>query len=588
LKGLRGWIGRSGLGQLTTASNRLVEQLGVQVMFCGYISDRQELLGQTACPLGGYPTDELVIAYAYRRWGRDLQAHVVGDFAAVVYEPATHEALLTHDALGLRPLFYRLKGDTIVFADEVLDLTEMDEEIDECYLADVLAIGFIASERTPYRGIQRLLPGHSLHWSRNRGLVRRVWNLASIQPMRYSSDEQYEEHFRSLLWDAVRSTLPSRGAVWVSLSGGLDSSTIAGVAADLKVPSLAAYSHICEEWPEADERRWMREVVTMHSLPWHQQDIAAVAPFAKLPTIPYGEPSAIAISERQLEVENELFAKHGVSVVLNGFGGDDILGRDSGRLPSHLADPLFDGQPLRALRELNEWRAGSMEQRSKTYWLVRGLLQPAADHLMGRRVRRRDQRFLYPPWIRPDYALRMKLTSRAERQVAPRCRYPGLQGVWTALWLQSIALATLPRSRMSYERRHPLAYRPLVEFMCAIPWEQKLRPRCDRYLQRRALKGVLPELVRRRATKGSGSPAMVEYLRRSPDWVDYLCESPALASHGVVEVEAWRNMVRNASVGQTIDDRFFMAGVMVEVWLKQFEQRRAALGADTTQRQVLQ
>ncbi|HWT07028.1 MAG TPA: asparagine synthase-related protein [Xanthomonadales bacterium] len=139
--------------------------------------------------------------------------------------------------------------------------------------------------------------------------------------------------------------------------------------------------------------------------------------------------------------------------------------------------------------------------------------------------------------------------------------------------MMSIATALIPRRRKVYEQRHPLLYRPLVEFMAGVPWEQKLRPRCDRYLQRRALEGVLPELIRRRATKGNGNPAIVEGLRRSRDWIAYLCDDPQLAQRGIVDRERWRTVVRQASVGQTHDDKNFLAAVAVEVWLKQLRER---------------
>jgi hypothetical protein len=92
-------------------------------------------------------------------------------------------------------------------------------------------------------------------------------------------------------------------------------------------------------------------------------------------------------------------------------------------------------------------------------------------------------------------------------------------------------------------------------------------------LQRRALKGILPESVRQRMCKGNGNPAIVEGLRRSRDWRDYLCDSPMLAEHGIVDAEEWRRAVRQASVGHTRDDKFFLAAIGVEAWLKQLAQQ---------------
>src|SRR6202011_2848592 len=167
------------------------------------------------------------------------------------------------------------------------------------------------------------------------------------------------------------------------------------------------------------------------------------------------------------------------------------------------------------------------ERRSLTYWFSRALARPAFAHLRGEQVQGADAARL-PPWFARDYAAAMQLERRARRRLATRCPQPGRQTTWDAVWASAFASLGVQQRRASFDFRYPLMYRPLVEFMYAVPWEQKLRPRCDRYLQRRALAGILPEVVRRRASKGSGNPSMVEGLRRSRDWFGYLCDTPLI------------------------------------------------------------
>lgn len=566
----------------------LEQHLSCRILMRGYIADRREL----GCHLGlDHPSlqtgDTELLAHAFRKWGRNLQTHVLGEYATVVFDERSKTGLLTHDALGFEPLFYTQKPTGLAFSTNILDVVDLKsaETPDEEYLADILSVGFITGKRTPYPGVYRLLPGQSLWWSDGQIQELETWNLAKAPAVRCVDDFEYEEQFRSLLEAGVQAALDPLGVTWVALSGGLDSSSIACVAARSGARGLGAYSMISPGWPDSDEQPWMKAVTALYDIPWYKVDIETILPFSRLPKNFMGEPAAAVISEQQLQFENELFAEHGVTVVLNGFGGDDILGRSPGRIPTHLADPLFDGHFIGAIRNVANWKAGSREKRSYSYWLLRALLEPAIDHVRGQ-ARRRHQRWTLPPWIKRDYVTRMRLNERAQKPAAPKCRHPSRQAVWSALWLQSFELANLPRHGVTYERRHPLAYRPLVEFMCGIPWEQKLRPRCDRYLQRRALKGILPELVRQRATKGTGNPALVEGLRRSNDWISYLCDRSMMAELGIVDLELWRRAVKQASVGQTYDDRFFLAGVTVEVWLKQLsewrEQKRS--GAITTTR----
>ena len=300
-------------------------------------------------------------------------------------------------------------------------------------------------------------------------------------------------------------------------------------------------------------------------------------PFSVLPSGLHGEPTQAVIEEARLQVQNELLRAHGANVMLTGHAGDAVLCASPGAIPHHLADPLFSGNPIGAVRSLLDWRRGTKTGRSHAFWMLRGLAEPAWRHLRGRRIRGIEPERPLPPWLHREYAREMNLPERVQRQVAPRCRQPGRQALWHDLWVLSMATATIPRRRMAFEVRSPILYLPLVEFMSAIPWEQKLRPECDRYLQRRALRGVLPEVVRGRLDKGNGNPAIVEGLRRSRDWPAYLCDDPAIAKQGIVDIGEWRHAVRQASVGHTRGDKFFLAAVAVEAWLQQLAAHRSGI-----------
>ena len=554
------------------------EHLGCRVLVHGYLADRTALARRFGLSRA---TDCELLAHAFRCWGRDLQAHVVGEYAAIVYDLQAKSALLTHDALGLAPLFYSRRSGSVAFATHIVDLLDAatSASVDDEYVADFLAYGFMSSERTPYTGVTRLMPGRSLWWSDGRVHELTTWNPADVPPVRCRDDGEYEERFRALLSAGVDGACDPAGPTWISLSGGLDSSSIACVAARDATRNLGAYSILCSAWPEADEREWMRAVVDRCGLPWHCLEVDAMMPFSRLPGGFHGEPTPAVIAEQQLQMENELLSSHGAGVMLTGHAGDAVLCASPGAFPSHLADPLFDGNPLAAFRAMTTWKNGSREGRSYSYWTMRTIVEPAVDHLRGKRFRSGD-RLPLPPWLERDYAATTDLEARARRPAAPRCRQPGRQAFWHDLWLLSLSTATTPQRRMTYEVRNPLLYRPLVEFMCGIPWEQKLRPRCDRYLQRRALKGVIPEIVRRRASKGNGNPSLIEGLRRSRDWPAYLCDTPLMAERGIVDAGRWRHAVQQAGVGQTYQDKFFIAAVAVETWLKQLAAHRARTAYD--------
>jgi asparagine synthase (glutamine-hydrolysing) len=558
---------------------RAVEQhLGCQVVVSGYLADRAALCRSLGLGPPQRPSDGEILAHAFRKWGHRLECHVLGEFAVVLCDTQTGTGLLTHDSFGLVPLFYACGPDGLAFSTTLVGLLDAARcaDLDDEYLADFLALGVATGERTPYRAIRRLLPGRAIWWSDGRLSERQGWNLADVPPSHCRDDGEYEERFRAELEAGVRSALDTAGPAWVFLSGGLDSSSIACVAARFGRADLAVYSTLYSSWPDVDEQPWMRAVVESCGLPWHKLDVETMLPFSQLPGAFLGEPTHAVVDAAEHGRQNELLAAHGVTTLLTGHGGDTTFFAMGSAVPVHLADPLFDLRPMAALRAMTQWRDEAHEQRSTSYWILRGLMEPAADHLRGRRIMGREPYGL-SSWIRQDYARKMRLDRRGSRRMAPSCRQPGRQAMWDSLWMCGLAMATVPQHHIGLQTRSPLMYRPLVEFMCSIPWEQKLRPRCDRYLQRRALKGVLPDLVRERAGKSGGTAVLAEGLRRSRDWRAYLCDTPLLAERGIVDADKWRQAVRQASVGHTHGDKSFLACVAIEAWLKQLEDHRVQL-----------
>lgn len=547
---------------------------GCEVLLRGHVSNRRELAGLLSPREGAEASDAELLALAYRRWGERLQTRVDGEFAAAIRDEATGDALLTHDRTGLLSLFHTESAGGVEFATHLADLVDgtRARALDEDYLADHMAIGMFATGRTPYAGVARLLPGHSVRVERGRARVVKTWDLAHVPAVRYPSQEEYESRLRELLVDAVGGAAARRGRVAADLSGGLDSSTVVSIAATAGI-DLETVSFVFPRMDGIDEQSWMRDVEEMHGVRRHVIDAGDVLPFAELPRAFFAEPSVALTDVARARRKDELLEDLGIDVLLTGAGGDAVF--RSLAHPRHLADPLYRLRLVSAARELAHWRKHTTPSRSWLYWVVRHVLQPSADHLRGRATRPLKVTGL-PSWIRPEYARATRLERRARRRLAPRCRTPGLQEMCDELWIMCVSASAGAQRPAPYEVRRPLLHAPLVEFMVGVPWDQKLRPHCDRYLQRRALRGILPESVRLRGDKGTYSQAVFEGLRRNRDWTDLLTDSPRLAERGIVDLERWREAVAQARFGRTHTDKHFLAAVSLEAWLQGLEGRSAA------------
>jgi len=547
--------------------------VGVSVLFRGYIANVATLAeesrrrGETLADA----TDGRLFAAAYRWWGEHLQAHVLGEYAIAVFDEPRSRLLLTHDALGILPLFYRHGFRDLTFSSHLDDLARLagTDELDEEYIADYLTTCSVMGPRTPYVGVRRLAPGQSLCWANHTISLRKTWDITRVEPVILDADEDYEERFRVLLREAIDGAVQPGEKVWSELSGGLDSSSLVSVAVHCGMRQLEAVSVIYTASTTADERPWMKSVLRQYRLPWHTLDADASRPFSELPPGFCAEPLNALPNAALLRRYNALAKSHGVDVILSGHGGDQVCCGGAPK-PYYLADllPFHMGQILRAL---HDWQLSDLERRSIVFHLLRFVIKPFIRYWTQRSFFAEQAR-LTPPWIHPRYLRRQGLNKRARFQAAPRCRSPGQQYFVELIWRSGFSPADDRDQPFAF--RYPLFYRPLVEFMLAIPWEQKIRPGLDRHLQRRALKGILPEPIRQRLDKRGPAEAETAGLRNGSPWTELLLNRPHVVERGYVDANLWREAVNRARFGGIASMRHFLATATLEVWLRRLADLR--------------
>jgi asparagine synthase (glutamine-hydrolysing) len=136
-------------------------------------------------------------------------------------------------------------------------------------------------------------------------------------------------------------------------------------------------------------------------------------------------------------------------------------------------------------------------------------------------------------------------------------------------------IANLNQLPDTFEFRHPLLYRPLVEFMLALPADQKFNSEMNRFLQRRALKSILPEALRLRQDKTTFDQPFYEGLRKGKAWTDLLSVAPHVVERGIVDRARWTEALAQAKLGRTHSLAQFQAVATLEIWLRQMEDRKS-------------
>lgn len=510
---------------------------------------------------------------AYQAWGPDCPSRLLGEFAFVLHDGSKREMLAARDPIGCKPLYYYADDRLLLCASDLPPLLAHPAYRRRCndgMLGEYLACEITSLEDTLYEGIKRLPPAHVLLVGPGRLTKRRYWDVDPSRTLAYRTDDDYVEHFKALLDEAVRCRLRSPAPVGAHLSGGLDSSSVAAAAQALYrrgqagCPGIETFSLVFPGLP-CDESAFIDDVARHCQLPSHRVTPAVHgrAYFADLarqdqdfPGYPNG---TMADPLRALARDK------GIRVLLTGSGGDEWL---AGSL-DHAAD-LLRRLELRGMFR----RIGSEAGNSSLTDILRAALVHGLRPLLPGGLRRTLKGWLrrdgVPVWIDPHFARRINLADRLAA-APPAPRFPSLaqQEIHATLrsgwWPHSLEMEERAASRYGVEERHPLCDRRLVEFALSLPEDQRWRGAEYKFILRRGLRGRLPDSVRQRADKAEFSPV----VRRSLEAAGgaRLFETAATAKLGMVKSGVLQRMCQEQDQGAAhLWPLWSVAGV--EIWIR--------------------
>jgi asparagine synthase (glutamine-hydrolysing) len=218
------------------------EHDGVHVVFDGRLDDRASLGAAVGAHAGvaGADSDAALVARAYRTWNGACAERLHGDFALCLWDTRTRLLWAARDRFGVKPLCHTVVPGAVLVASGLAALRrhpDVSSRLADEAVGDFLLFGLPQNAAaTCFAGVARLPPAHTLGCRPGRAPeVRRYWHLALPKPLRYRDPRQYVEHYRDTLATAVRER-SRRQEVAIFMSGGLDSSTVAALAADCASP----------------------------------------------------------------------------------------------------------------------------------------------------------------------------------------------------------------------------------------------------------------------------------------------------------------------------------------------------------------
>ena len=549
--GIEAWSGaRASLTHLalnvTAADEResqpIVEN-GLILVADARIDDRSTLQSNVRRQLRtASPTDADLILAAYRRWGTDCPAHLIGDFAFALWDPEERRLFAARDPMGMRPLHYRIENDRLLFGSDVKQLLaapEVPARISEPMVAAYLQNRLEPLDWTFYEDIFQLKPAHAL-LARPGGSPEtwRYWDVDPDKRIRYDDERDYVEHFREVFAKAVRARLRSAQPVGLFLSGGVDSGSIASMAGHLKetegigCPTLQTYSWAFKTLTQCDEREVSTQITDRYNLPSTPIDAESV----RLIGPPHGVPdrdSPFMSHYQALLAEGLRRAReHGVRCMLSGQNGDLMVG-------SWIFDniTLLRKGRLKTLREELQAQHETLGLSFKDL-IWRTLYRPIRAHIwpedmlprlreplwrLWRTVRPAQSSAPPPPWMSENLRDAVGLSpDRKEipsglRQFARRRRYETIHsplqrriGAWSE--------RLFAHHHMTYA--DPWADRRLIEYVMAVPQHQIFQRGQNKSIARRAMRGITPDAARNNLQKVSLKPLYEHALKdESPEQV---------------------------------------------------------------------
>ncbi|MBU1139567.1 MAG: asparagine synthase (glutamine-hydrolyzing) [Proteobacteria bacterium] len=486
--------------------------------------DLRRELGLSNSNQGQTPDSHFILA-AFKKWGENCPRHLIGDYAFVIWDNAQQHLFCARDHLGARPFYYFLSENIFAFASEIKALfaiPQVPKRIKEAAVADFLQRITDNTHETFYRDIYRLNPATTLSIQSERLSTQKYWQPDPTRRLPKATSEEYAEEFLKLFTEAVRCRLRSAYPVGCTLSGGLDSSSVACVARNIlaeRGEKLHTFSAEFSGLPESDlskidERCHQQAVIDQGGFVHHPYRGDLLSPLQRLPQYlelmdePFFGPNIHLGDEA-----NRLAREQGIRIMLDGMDGDTIVSHGYERLNSL----VYSGQWWRLIQEVTQIakRLGVSRKRLFKTLVLRPYFREPVAHIYRQIKSTFRPGWNFEPIVDPDFGRKWGLHLRTRPQLDSFKRPASIHVRYLVSPMQTTALEMVSclATPFHIEPRSPFYDRRLMEFCLALPAEEKLQDGWSRFVLRRSMENVLPKSIQWRSDKGDLSFGFARGLR---------------------------------------------------------------------------
>jgi len=546
-------------------------------------------------------TDTEVILHLYEEEGTSCLNHFNGQFAFAIWDLREKELFLARDRVGIRPLYYIVQDNLILFASEIKSIfmaEKVPREIDPTAMDQIFTFWTTLPGRTIFKGINELPPGHFLKISHNQAIVTKYWDIPFYPPeeqLNWTSDE-ISKTIQELLKDAVRIRLRADVPVGCYLSGGLDSSGITALVVKNFNNEVSTFGIRFEEeaFDEGEHQELMVSLLNANhrAIAATNEKIGSSFPYV----IWHCEKPILRTAPVPLFLLSQLVHQNGLKVVITGEGADEVFGgynifretkvrrfwakRPESRLRSLLIGKLypyiFDNPRLE--RMLKTFFAQGLDMTDNPFF----------SHL-----------------IRWNNTSKIKtfFSSDLRAAIDPDCSYeelkqilPELYGKWDYLCkAQYLEMVTFLSNYLlssqgdrvamahSLEIRLPYLDYRIIDFMGRVPSKLKIMGLNEKHILKKSFCGTLPKDIIKRPKHPYRAPIKQSLLNeKTSEYVKDMFSDASLKDAGLFDIPRVRMLVKKL---QSVDspgevDNMALVGILstqlvVEQFIKNFREMAA-------------
>ncbi len=532
-------------------------------------------------------SDTEVIVHLYEEYGEDCVKNLKGMFAFAIWDEKKEKLFLARDRLGIKPLYYFFQDGKLLFASTIKSIfqsSKIGRKVNLKALDYYLTFLYVPAPDTMFRGIKKLLPGHTLTWINGEVTIKEYWDLkCKMQNAKFKmqNEKYYAERIYGILEEAVEERLMSEVSLGAFLSGGIDSSIVVGLMSRIMDQPVKTFSISYGKEAQAYNELKYSRLVAKHFKTDHREFIVEPKVIELLPKLIWHLEEPFADSSAIVTYLVSQVAREHVTVALTGIGGDEAFGGYPRYLGARFAESY-----LRIPEFLRE------KVISK---IVNGLPESTKGSHLANRLKRFVRFAPLPPeeryisWLSFfNEQARRELYSGAYQDtdtMGIHKSYFEKTGAEDFLnkvfyvdvktYLPDDLLFMGDRMSManSLELRVPFCDHRLLEFSATIPQGMKIRGWHMKYLLKKSMSELLPPTILKRGKQGFMVPLGMWFQKELKDFTSRILLGSKTTERGYFNSNYVKRLLEEHYSGRKDNTHQIWALLVFELWYRTFIDR---------------